>query len=118
MAKANEAKASEVDVQVLALHTVRRQDELGGIEDKLRGSIFPVPAAELERLERVGAVRRATKDEISKAKKGITVSVEESAVGGRSYADMAARASRAAPVEAAESDADPDAGASTAKVTK
>lgn len=81
-------------VQVLALHTVDRSDDLGGIDSNPRGSVFEVDESELERLERCGAARKATKEEIKEAKNG-TLSVIEP-VAHRNYADVDREANIAA----------------------
>lgn len=77
-------------VSVLALHTVTRPDDLGGLDTHTRGSIFEVEENELERLERVGAVRRSTKEEAKTVEKGGTVDIDGAATGGRPYSEIAA----------------------------
>ena len=47
-------------IWALALHTVTRADALGGTISHPRGNLFQVDEAELDRLRRHGAARRAT----------------------------------------------------------
>lgn len=88
------SKEALVLVAVLALHTVTRPDDLGGSEDHPRGTVFEVDESELERLERVGAARKATKEEIKDAKNGSVNVVDP--IAHRSYAEVAREAQVAA----------------------